>query len=61
MSEAVLDLVIRCMRVRETAGFCNDGPCSGACYLRDITSGMLIVGSERMVVHSAGLVLIQAR
>lgn len=38
VSEAALDLVIRCMRVREIAEFCNDGPCSGAYHLRDITS-----------------------
>lgn len=60
VSEAALDLVIQCMRVREIAGFCNDVPFSGAHHLPDITSGMLMVGNEQVVANSAGLVLLQA-
>jgi len=60
VSEAALDVVVQAMRICGIAGYRNDGPYSVARHLRDIMSGVLMVGNERVVANSAGLVLMQA-
>lgn len=60
VSEAALDVVTQSMRICGIAGFRNDGPYSVARHLRDIMSGVLMIGNERVIANSGGLALMQA-
>ena len=59
VSEVALDVVMQSMRICGIQGFRNDGPYSVARHLRDIMSGVLMVGNERVVANSGGLALMQ--
>ncbi len=60
VSEAALDVVTQSMRICGISGFRNDGPYSVARHLRDIMSGVLMIGNERVIANSGGLALMQA-
>ena len=59
VSEVALDVVTQAMRICGIAGFRNDGPYSVARHLRDIMSGVLMIGNERVVANSGNLALMQ--
>lgn len=54
-------MVVQGLRIREIARFGSYSPHSGAHHLREIMSGMLVIGSERVIANSAGLVMSNAR
>ena len=61
VSETVSDVVVQGLRIREIARFGSYSPCRGAHHLRDTMSGTPIIGSERVIANSAGLVLSKAQ